>query len=168
MGKSWGRYGEQRLCGMKYEYEEQAMRNEPMPEGMTAFDSLVYTFLRNLYWSLHHGVITREQGQIEKNKTLAQFEQTRAARELERRCWELSAKRTLAADHAMMMYRKNRTLENADNLVSKLEWLDDEIAAPVKTSEHGANCPVCNKFFNQDHADRKPTFCEDCGCKLVW
>lgn len=153
---------------MKFDYEQQAMRNEPMPDGLTAHDALVYTFLRNLYWSLHKGVITRDQGQREKDKTLKQFEQMTAAREFERRCWENSAKRTVAADHAMMMYRKNRTLENADVLVSRLEWLDDEVIMPAKKHEHGANCPVCNKFFNQDHADRKPTFCEDCGCKLGW
>ena len=35
-------------------------------------------------------------------------------------------------------------------------------------AEHGANCPVCGSFFNQDHAFRKPQYCEDCGCRLDW
>ena len=35
-------------------------------------------------------------------------------------------------------------------------------------TEHGANCPVCGSFFNQDHAFRKPQYCEDCGCRLDW
>ena len=153
---------------MKYEYEEKAMNNEPMPDGLTYQDALIYTFLRNLYWSLRNGVITREQGQAEKNKTLRQFEQMCAARELERRCWENSAKRTLAVDHAMTMYRKNRTLENADNIVNQLEWIDDELTFSVKKQDNGANCPICNKFFNQDHAFKKPTFCEECGCRLGW
>lgn len=153
---------------MKFEYEEQAMRNDPMPDGLNAHDALVYTFLRNLYWSLHKGVITREQGQTEKDKTLGRYEKMNAARELERRCWENSAKRTLSVDRAMMMYHKNRTLENADKLYERLEWLTDETTVPVKLHEHGANCPVCNKFFNQDHAYRKPIFCEDCGCRLGW
>lgn len=153
---------------MKFQYESQAMRNEPMPDGLTVHDALVYTFLRNLYWSLHKGVITREQGQKEKDKTLKQFDQMTNARELERRCWEMSAKRTLAADHAMYAYKINRTLENADNLVKKLDWLDDEIAVAVKLNDHEANCPVCNKFFNQDHAYRKPNFCEECGSRLGW
>ena len=38
---------------------------------------------------------------------------------------------------------------------------------PILT-EHGANCPVCGSFFNQDHAFRKPQYCEDCGCRLDW
>lgn len=153
---------------MKFEYEEQAMRNEPMPDGLSAHDALVYTFLRNLYWSLHKGVITREQGQIEKNKTLGRYEKMNAARELERRCWENSARRTFAAAHAMVQYHLNRTIENADKLYEKLEWLVEELPEPVKPHEHGANCPSCGKFFNRDHADRKPKFCEECGCMLRW
>lgn len=153
---------------MRFRYEEQAMRNEPMPADLTAHEALVYTFLRNLYWSLQKGIITREQGQAEKNRTLRYFDQMNAAREFERKCWESSAKRTLAVDHAMTMYRKDRTLERADNMVNALEWLSDEIVSAVKVNDHGANCPVCNRFFNQDHANRRPAFCEDCGCKLGW
>lgn len=153
---------------MKYSFEEAAMKNEPMPENLSAHESLVYTFLRNLYWSLHKGVITREQGQKEKDQALKRFEQMTAAREFERRCWENSAKRTLSVNHAMMMYRKNRALENADKIVNQLEWIDDELTVSVNLNDHGANCPICNKFFNQDHAFRKPTFCEECGCRLGW
>ena len=49
-----------------------------------------------------------------------------------------------------------------------LEWLHDECSIPVKKSEHGANCPICGSFFNQEHADRKPAYCETCGCRLDW
>ena len=68
----------------------------------------------------------------------------------------------------MTMYRKNRTLENADIMHDRLEWLHDECSIPVKKSEHGANCPVCGSFFNHEHAFRKPQYCEDCGCRLDW
>ena len=44
----------------------------------------------------------------------------------------------------------------------------DECSIPVKKSEHGANCPVCGSFFNQEHAGRKPQYCETCGCRLEW
>lgn len=159
---------------MKYWFEDYAIRCEPIPDYRkdgtpTTFDDRIkHSFLRNLYWSLKHGVISREQGQIEKNKGLHDEENLFNARELERRCWELSAKRTFAASHAMVRYHLNRTIENADNLYEKLEWLLDELPEPVRPHEHGANCPVCGKFFNQDHADRKPKFCEDCGCMLRW
>lgn len=153
---------------MKYWFEEQARRNEPIPDDLTAHESVVYSFLRNLYWSLQKGIITEDQAQKEKNQTIHKMEDGRKAREFERRLWENSARRTMAACHAMTMYRKNRTLENADVLVNRLEWLEDECAIQVKPHEHGANCPICGKFFNQDHANRKPTYCEDCGCRLEW
>ena len=89
-------------------------------------------------------------------------------RDFEIKCWESSAKRTLSACHAMMMYRNNRTLEAADNLVAMLEWLNDECGQDVVPHEYGAKCPNCGRFFNQDHAFRKPVFCEDCGCMLRW
>lgn len=153
---------------MTYWFERDAKNNAPMPDGLTEQESLIYSFLRNLYWSLQKGLITAEQAQKEKNQTLKKMEEGRKAREFERRLWENSARRTMASERAMTMYRQSRTLENADVLYERLEWLHDECAIPVKIIEHGANCPICGKSFNQEHADRKPTYCEDCGCKLNW
>ena len=153
---------------MQYPFEWQAQKNEPMPDGLTEHEALVYSFLRNLYWSLRQGIITSEQAQKEKNITLRKMDEGRKASEFERRLWENSAKRTMASCHAMTMYRQNKTIENADILVDRLEWLEDECSLQVKPHEHGANCPICGKFFNQDHANRQPTYCEDCGCRLGW
>lgn len=153
---------------MKFEYEEQARRNEPMPDGLTADESLVYTFLRNLYWSLNKGMLSKEQAQKEKNITINKLIKLGESREFERRCWENSAKRTMAAERAMTMYRKNKSLETADELVSRLDWLHDECSFSIVQIEHGANCPICGKYFNTDHSSRKPVYCEDCGCKLNW
>lgn len=153
---------------MTYWFEDQARRNEPMPDDLTAHEAVVYSFLRTLYWSLQQGIITEEQAQEEKNRTVSKMEEGRKAREFERRCWENSARRTMSACHAMTMYRKNRTLENADILAQRLEWIVDECTIQVKPHEHGANCPSCGKFFNQDHVHRQPTYCEECGCRLGW
>ena len=153
---------------LTYWFEKDAKNNAPMPDGMTEHEALIYSFLRNLYWSLQKGIITTEQAQHEKDVTLKKMEKRREAREFERRLWENSARRTMAVDRALMMYHESRTLENADVLYDRLEWIHDECAVPVKKSEHGANCPVCGSFFNQDHAIRKPTYCENCGCRLKW
>ena len=153
---------------LTYWFEKDAKNNAPMPDGLTEHEALIFSFLRNLYWSLQKGIITAEQAQKEKNKTIKKMEEGRKAREFERRLWENSARRTMAAERAMTIYRKNRTLENADELVSRLEWLHDECSIPVKKSEHGANCPICGAFFNQEHAGRKPQYCETCGCRLEW
>ena len=153
---------------MTYWFEKDAKNNAPMPDNLTEQEALIYSFLRNLYWSLGHRIITTEQAQREKDVTLKKMEKGREAREFERRLWENSAKRTMAAERAMTMYRKNRTLENADELVSRLEWLHDECSMNAIITEHGANCPVCGAFFNQEHADRKPIYCETCGCRMNW
>lgn len=153
---------------MKYPFEEQAMHNEPMPEGLTALEQQIYIVLRNIYWSLHKGIITKDQAQKEKNMTIKNLGALNNSREFERRCWENSAKRTMAAERAMTMYRKNRTLENADVLVDRLDWLHDECERPALVDEHGAKCPSCGRFFEQSHVDRKPSYCEDCGCRLDW
>ena len=153
---------------LTYWFEKDAKNNAPMPDGLTEHEAQIYSFLRNLYWSLQKGIITTDQAQKEKNQALKKMEKGREAREFERRLWENSAKRTMAAERAMTMYRKNRTLENAGIMYDRLEWLHDECSIPVKKSEHGANCPICGAFFNQEHAARKPQYCEDCGCRLGW
>ena len=153
---------------MKYQFEEQAMRNDPLPAGLTALEKQTYIILRNIYWSLGKGLIDKTQAQKEKNLILKELGEMNAAREFERKCWENSAKRTMAAERALTMYRQSRTLENADVLYDRLEWLHEECARPVLPSEHGANCPACGKFFEPAHADRRPAYCGACGCRLGW
>ena len=105
---------------MTYWFERDAKNNAPMPDNLTEQETLIYSFLRNLYWSLQRGLITSEQAQHEKDVTLKKMEKGREAREFERRLWESSAKRTMAAERAMTMYRNDRTLENADIMYDRL------------------------------------------------
>ena len=151
---------------MKFKYEEQAFRNEPIPMDATAKETIQYMFLRNLYWSMNKGIISKEQAQAQKNKVMQDIESKWKAAEFEQRCWENSARRTKSACHAMMMYRDNRTLENADYLVKMLEWLDDECAVAVKQENGQAVCPICKQAIIG--ANSKPNFCGHCGCMLGW
>ena len=153
---------------LTYWFEKDAKNNAPMPDGVTAEEAQMYSFLRNLYWSLDHKIISTEQAQREKNIMEKLIDKGKKEKEFERKCWENSARRTMASERAVTMYGKNRTLENADIMHDRLEWLHDECSIPVNKSEHGANCPICGSFFNQEHADRKPTYCENCGCRLGW
>ena len=127
---------------LTYWFEKDAKNNAPMPDGVTAEEAQMYSFLRNLYWSLDHKIISTEQAQREKNIMEKLIDKGKKEREFERKCWENSARRTMAAERAMTMYRNDRTLENADELVSRLEWLHDECSIPVKKSEHGAKCHI--------------------------
>ena len=36
---------------LTYWFEKDAKNNAPMPDGMTEHEALIYSFLRNLYWS---------------------------------------------------------------------------------------------------------------------
>ena len=73
------------------------------------------------------------------------------------------------SEQVRMRARKEPTEENCLALVDTIDGiLKNELQQNVIISEHGANCPCCGKFFNQDHAARQPRFCESCGAMLVW
>ena len=149
---------------MNYPFENQAMQNKPMPDGLTTYEKQIYIVLRNLYYAIAKGMITQQQAQKEKNSILKELDDLNATREFERKCWEDSAKRTMAADRALMMYHQNRTLENADILYDRLEWLHDECAIPIKDDK----CPICENPVSVDGASQKPSYCGICGCRLKW
>ena len=148
--------------------ERAAMNQEAMPVYLQAHDQVKFLGLRYLYGSYKRKIIPREQASAEKKKFLAAWDKVQESWAFEKKCWENSAKRTLAAERAMSMYRKDRTLENADALVERLEWISDEGSRRVILTERGADCPNCGKPFEQSHADCRPAYCEDCGCRLDW
>ena len=66
------------------------------------------------------------------------------------------------SEQARTRARKEQKEENCLALVDTIDGiLKNELRQNVILSEHGANCPCCGKFFKQEHADRKPRFCED-------
>ena len=149
---------------MKYPFEQQAMQNKPMPDGLTTYEKQIYIVLRNLYYALNKGSITQRQAQKEKNSILKELDDLNAKREFERKLWENAYNRTFALDRAVSMYRKNRSLECADRICDGFEWLHDECALPVKDSK----CPICESQFSPDGATQKPNYCGMCGCLLKW
>lgn len=153
---------------MDRELEVMAYNNQPAPSYLNWKTRAEYIVVRYLYAANRLNCISKEDASAERKLIQKELDNIDKAKNFEIKCWESSAKRTLSACHAMMMYRKNRTLEAADNMVSMLEWLDDECGQDVIPHEYGAKCPNCRRFFNQDHAFRKPVFCEDCGCMLRW
>lgn len=53
--------------------ERHAMHGDPMPEGLTQPEQLLFQSFRCLYIAYHAGKIDREQAQIEKKALLARF-----------------------------------------------------------------------------------------------
>ena len=153
---------------MIYQYEKDAVNGEPVPKNLPLNDKLKFIALRGLYASYQAGKLQKAEAQLEKKRIIREIDEPFSAREAERRRWEENQERTFAADRALQMYQSNRSQENADELAAQLNWMHGECAKPALLVEHGAKCPVCGKFFEQAHSDRKPVYCEDCGCRLKW
>lgn len=94
-------------------YEKQAMHGDPMPDGLTFPDQIMFQALSLLYTRYRLKSITREQAQVEKRQLLREHETVKFK-------WSMADQWTetiRATDLARCEYRKNKTLENADNLV---------------------------------------------------
>lgn len=101
---------------MVFPFEEKAAGGEPMPNGLSLPDQLVYQFLVNLYDRIRRGTISREQAALEKGRMKHQYDL--ASAELAQYSalgdrWSELLKRT---EGAQIRYQMDRTLENADLL----------------------------------------------------
>lgn len=154
---------------MFFQYEEQAKNHEPVPDGLSMFDECGYRILSEIYTLYQHGTITREQAIDKKRKLKARaLKEIRLDNFRDNTAYERE-KILRLTEQARTKARKDPTPENCLALVDTIDGiLKSELQQNVILSEHGANCPCCGKFFNQEHAARKPRFCEDCGAMLVW
>lgn len=154
---------------MFFQYEEQAKNHEPVPDGLSMFDECGYRILSEIYTLYQNGTITREQAIDKKRKLKARaLKEIRLDNFRDNTAYERE-KILRLTEQARTKARKDPTPENCLALVDTIDGiLKSELQQNVILSEHGANCPCCGKFFNQEHAARKPRFCEDCGAMLVW
>lgn len=154
---------------MFFEYEEQAKNHAPVPDGLSMFDECGYRILSEIYALYQKGIIAKEEA-IDRKRKL----KSRALKEIQldnfRDNTAYEREKILRlSEQARTKARKDPTLENCIELVDTIDGiLKNELQQNVILSEHGANCPCCQRFFNHEHMDRKPRFCEDCGAMLVW
>lgn len=98
---------------MEFEFERQAMRNEPCPKWLDVVDTYVYMSLKYLYAAYRCGLISREKAAEEKKTIIFNSRPAKSKLEfLDRENDYLKKKIGLAAE----AYLKERTLENADRL----------------------------------------------------
>lgn len=154
---------------MFFEYEEQAKNHAPVPDGLSMFNECGYRILSEIYALYQKGIIAKEEA-IDRKRKL----KSRALKEIQldnfRDNTAYEREKILRlSEQARTKARKDPTPENCIELVDTIDGiLKNELQQNVILSEHGANCPCCQRFFNQEHMDRKPNFCEDCGAMLVW
>ena len=98
-------------------YEKEAMAGNEMPKGLEYPDQILFLELRLLYDSYKRKLIDRETATREKVELLRTYESNKIADRMGKE-WVDQIKRTELARSA---YRKEKTIENADKLVSFLE-----------------------------------------------
>lgn len=108
---------------MEFEFERQAMKNEPCPKGLDIVDTAVYMALRYLYAMYRNGLISREKASEEK-KTII-FNQKTDKSKLE----FLNRENKVLKDEigrASAEYAKTPTIENAERLYCALYNLPED------------------------------------------
>ena len=154
---------------MDFTWEKAAAMGEPMPPCLPTAEQKAFQAIAYLYARFRTDSISREQAVEEKRRIKASLLDEINTENFKD---NLAYQRQLIlrdSEMAKIVCRKEPTPENAIALCDRIDAIQrDDRFRNVKYTDHGANCPVCNKFFNDDHANRKPTFCEDCGCKLGW
>lgn len=103
--------------GVTLPYEKQAMRGDPMPDGLTFPDQCMFQALAALYVRYRMGTVTREQAATEKKSLLDNYRVYQFNWEMGERLVEVIKK----TETARSLYRKDRTLNNADNLLASID-----------------------------------------------
>lgn len=154
---------------MTFSWEEIAAREGPMPDGLCLPEQRAFQAMVLLYRRFNSKVITSEQASAEKRQIRKQMMEEIGTDNFRDNTAYEREKILRLSEQARMRARKEPTEENCLALVDTIDGiLKNELQQNVILSEHGANCPCCGKFFNQDHSHAKPRFCESCGAMLVW
>lgn len=103
--------------GVVLEYERQAINGDEMPDGLDYADQIMYQQLRLLYNSVRNGIISRDTAVREKKNFLSEYKKNKIGVQSMQGYIDYINSTCVARTK----YTKNRTLENADNLVKALE-----------------------------------------------
>lgn len=154
---------------MDFVWERQAANQEPMPDGLPLAEQRAFQVISDLYARFYAKTITKEQAAMDKQKTKAALKEELQLDNFRDNTAFEREKILRLSEQARTRARKEPTEENCIALVDTIDGiLKNELRQNVIFSEHGANCPCCGKFFNLDHAQAKPRFCESCGAMLIW
>lgn len=154
---------------MTFRWEQIAADGGPMPDGLCLSEQRAFQAMVLLYQRFNMKKITSEQASTEKRQISKQMMEEISADNFRDNTAYDREKILRLSEQARTRARKEPTKENLLALIETIDGiLKNELQQNVILSEHGANCPCCQRFFNQEHADRKPRFCEDCGAMLVW
>lgn len=100
--------------------EYAAMNNEPMPDGLRIYDQMLYQGLAWLYSRYHARQISREQGQVEKQKLIVARDRLARESESVMRMSQYYAETYKTLAQSSIKYAKERTIEVADAMYEAL------------------------------------------------
>lgn len=119
---------------MRLDYEKEAYRGDPVPDGLDVLDTFGFISLRFIYAQLRKGEITRSQAERDKGRLCYVLDKEKRGAALDRRVAEQSAKMFKNIEGAANAYSRERTLEHADRLYEAIY----RVAPSVKEeSNHG-------------------------------
>ena len=102
---------------MKYEWENAAKRNAPMPNGLTASEQVAYQSIALLAARYRLGAVSAEQAQKERKDIDRAFAARLACDKASK--WSVDLRKRIEIAHAK--YRKEHTLEAADLLSNVID-----------------------------------------------
>ena len=100
--------------------EHAAMNNEPMPDNLGLPDQMLYQGLAWLYARYHARQISREQGQVEKQKLIVARDRLARESESVMSMSKYYAETYKALAQSSIKYAKERTVEAADAMYEAL------------------------------------------------
>lgn len=101
---------------MRLEYEKEAYRGDPVPEGLDVLDIFGFISLRSIYAQLRKGEITRSQAEQDKGRLCYVLDREKRSAASNHRLAEQSVKMFKNIEGAANAYGRERTLEHADRL----------------------------------------------------
>ena len=105
---------------MKYEYEREAARGDPMPDGLSLAEQQTYQAIRYLYDVYRAKRITQAQAAQEKAKLLRELRMMHEKEALMEKSYAKQTAMWKDAEAAANKYGTERTLENADKLIEAI------------------------------------------------
>jgi hypothetical protein len=149
--------------------EKLAMEGDRMPDGLPLAEQKFFQTMSFLYARFRNKMITPEAASVEKKQAYMALNREQKEETFKDNLVYHTERLNRMTESVKAKCRKNPSAEACIELCDVLDGFNtSDIRREAIKTEYGANCPVCGKFFNQDHANNKPNFCENCGCRLGW
>lgn len=107
-----------------FPWERQAMKGEPMPEGLKLHEQMAFLAMRYIYLSYYAEKITQGQASEEKQKVRREYEKAEKNLKIQQKYIDYHVKQTTATEWIMREVRKNPTPENAIRLCNIIDGLE--------------------------------------------